>query len=88
MTQRTTQKTGIARVENVTVPNPVSLRPFRTFSEVDQPECLYVFRLQPVSNAKPKAMLIPVEDNRWQLTAIASIKEYLAEHTKDIPIIA
>jgi hypothetical protein len=38
LTQQVTAKTGIVAVGNVKVPNPVTLAPYRTFLEVEQPE--------------------------------------------------
>ena len=38
VSQVTAVRTGVATVADVKVPNPVSLRPFRTFIEVDQPQ--------------------------------------------------
>lgn len=46
VTQTVTAKAGIARIENVQVPNPVVLKPYRTFLEVDQPNLLCVLRLR------------------------------------------
>ena len=31
---------------DVKVPNPVTLRPFRTFIEVEQPESKFIFRMR------------------------------------------
>jgi hypothetical protein len=45
VTQTVTAKSGIARVEDVSVPNPVYLAPFRTFREVTQPLSPFVLRL-------------------------------------------
>ena len=43
ITQKATIKTGIASKGEALVPNPVKLRPFRTFMEVTQPESAFVF---------------------------------------------
>lgn len=41
VTQKATVKTGIASKGDAIVPNPVRLRPYRTFIEVEQPgECI------------------------------------------------
>ena len=45
VSQKTTIKTGIANKTDVIVPNPVKLRPYRTFAEIEQPESSYVFRI-------------------------------------------
>lgn len=46
VTQKATIKTGITSVGDAVVPNPVKLRPFRTFIEVEQPESAFVFRMR------------------------------------------
>lgn len=46
VTQKATIKTGIASKGEAVVPNPVRLRPFRTFIEVEQPESAFVFRMR------------------------------------------
>jgi len=38
--------TGVAAVENINLPNTVTLKPFRTFAEVSQPESEFVLRLK------------------------------------------
>jgi hypothetical protein len=71
--QQVTAKTGVATVGNVIVPNPVSLKPFRTFVEVEQPESLFVFRMQ----KGPEAALFEADGGAWKLEAIIRIREYL-----------
>lgn len=84
--QEVTAKTGITMVANVQLPNPVKLRPYRTFREVEQPESLYVFRMQREGNFVTCA-LFDVGGNLWEQTAIASIKEWLKKTGVDIPVI-
>ncbi|OPY04780.1 MAG: hypothetical protein A4E61_00561 [Syntrophorhabdus sp. PtaB.Bin184] len=84
--QEVTAKTGITIVGNVKLPNPVTLRPYRTFREVEQPESLYVFRMQKEGNFVTCA-LFDVGGNLWEQTAIASIKEWLRETGIDVPVI-
>ncbi|WP_410746601.1 hypothetical protein, partial [Clostridium neonatale] len=44
VSQQVTVKTGVASVGQAVVPNPVTLAPFRTFPEVEQPESKFIFR--------------------------------------------
>lgn len=46
VTQKATIKTGLASKGDAIVPNPVCLRPYRTFLEVEQPESAFVFRMK------------------------------------------
>lgn len=73
ISQTVTAKTGIVKVDNVTVPNPVVLRPYRTFIEVKQPESKFVFRMQ----NGPQAALFEADGGAWKTVAMKNIKEYL-----------
>jgi hypothetical protein len=70
-----TAKSGISTVENVIVPNPVMLCPFRTFAEVEQPESEFVFRMQ----TGFKAALFEADGGKWKLYAMQNVKAYLEE---------
>lgn len=76
VTQRATVKTGVAVLENVSVPNPVRLRPFRTFAEIAQPESPFVFRLRKGPSGVTAA-LFEADGGAWTLDAITGIREYL-----------
>ena len=74
--QAVTARTGIARVEDVLVPNPVKLMPFRTFIEIEQPESMFVFRMQ----SGPTMALFEADGGAWRNVAISNIKSYFDEH--------
>lgn len=77
--QVVTAKAGVATVGDVVVPNPVTLCPFRTFPEVDQPESKFVFRMK----EGPSAALFEADGGKWKIFAMQNIKEYLTEALKD-----
>ncbi|MCK5602619.1 hypothetical protein KAR91_12135 [Candidatus Pacearchaeota archaeon] len=79
VTQRVAARTGIARMENVDLPNPITLRPYRTFIEVDQPESEFVFRMKGSVEEGFKCSLHEADGGFWKLDAIQSIKVFLAE---------
>ncbi len=82
VSQEVTVKTGIARVANAPVPNPVVLALFRTFPEIVQPASKFIFRMQ-------DGMLCAVfeaDGGAWRNCAIASIKEYLQEQLQDVKV--
>jgi len=88
VTQRVTAKVGVARVAQVEVPNPVELRPFRTFADVEQPISKFVFRIQAGNNGKaPSCALFEADGGAWKNAAIANIRQWLAGHVQ-IKIIA
>ena len=90
VTQRVTARTGIARKEEVTVPNPVALAPFRTFLEVDQPASKFVYRMwnEGPDGGTPKFSLHTADGGEWKNDAIGRIKEYFNENLPEIPVIA
>jgi hypothetical protein len=78
ISQAVTAKTGVATVENVKVPNPVLLAPYRTFVEVEQPKSDFVFRMK----TGPDCALFEADGGAWKLEAMKNIKNYLAEELK------
>ena len=78
VTQTVNVRSGIARVAEVSLPNPVLLRPYRTFSEIEQPESPFVFRMTPGSPAVlPGCGLFEASNGLWKLEAMTFIHEYL-----------
>lgn len=80
ISQQVTVKTGVASVAQAVVPNPVSLAPYRTFPEVEQPVSKFIFRMQD----GPRAALFEADGGSWRNTAIKNIKEYLEEELKEL----
>lgn len=78
VTQTVVAKTGIARVGDADVPNPVALEPFRTFRELEQPESPFVLRLK--SGSPVHAALYEADGGAWKLTAVDLIKAWLREN--------
>ena len=86
VTQSVAAKAGQVLVSEVKVPNPVYLKPFRTFREIYQPESPFILRVR-TGKEKPQCALFEADGGRWKLTAIQAIKEYL-EDKIELPIIA
>jgi len=83
VTQSVTAKSGIVRVENTPLPNPVMLRPYRTFIEIEQPASRFVFRMSTGHNG-PECMLVEADGGAWKMAAIDSISSYFKEHLQDL----
>lgn len=77
--QGVTVKTSVARVEMVDVPNPVTLAPYRTFKEVEQPASKFVFRMRRNGNV-PEFALFEADGGNWQLEAMRRVKEWLVDN--------
>ena len=58
------------------VPNPVKLRPYRTFAEIEQPESSYVFRIKDAERG-PAFKLVEADGSLWRNAVMKKIKEYL-----------
>lgn len=76
ISQKITIKTGVASVGEAQVPNPVTLAPFRTFLELEQPESKFIFRMQ----EGPRAALYEADGGAWKNEAMRRIKEYLEKN--------
>jgi len=90
LAQSVTVQAGVALVGTQKVPNPVALKPFRTFREIDQPESLFVLRLVAGEGSKPKAALFEADGGAWRLIAIDRIALYLRDRLKllDVAVLA
>lgn len=77
ITQKATIKTGIASKGDAVVPNPVKLRPYRTFLEVEQPESSFVFRMRQDERSGVECAIFEADGGAWKNTAMRKIKEYL-----------
>ena len=82
VSQKTTIKSGIANNTDVIVPNPVKLKPYRTFNEVEQPESDYVFRIKDTDRG-PAFKLVEADGGIWKMAAMKRIKEYFEFELKD-----
>lgn len=72
-----TQK-GVSLQQNSTIRPIVTLRPYRTFQEVEQPEGLFLIRIDERGITFTEA-----DGGMWKLTARKTIKAYLEEALKD-----
>lgn len=82
ISQKTTVKMGV-ELNDVIVPNPVKLRPYRTFAEVEQPESAYVFRIQDTDKG-PQFKLVEADGGLWKNATMKKIKEYLEFELGDL----
>lgn len=72
-------------VKDAIVPNPVKLRPFRTFLEVEQPESAFVFRMRQDGGRGVECAIFEADGGAWKNAAMRHIKEYLEFELKDSP---
>lgn len=74
--QATTVRSGISMLKEGTVPSPVTLAPFRTFHDVDQPDSPFVFRLDKAGE-KVVGAIFEADGGAWQHDAAEAVAEYL-----------
>ena len=77
VTQKATVKTGISSKSDAIVPNPVYLRPFRTFIEVEQPASNFIFRMD--NKCGVTCALYEADGGAWEMEAMQNIKAYLED---------
>lgn len=83
VSQKATIKTGLASKGEAIIPNPVKLKPYRTFFEVEQPESDFIFRMR--EGRGVECAIFEADGGAWQIEAMQNIKEYLQDALKDMP---
>lgn len=78
ISQKVVVKTGVASKSEALVPNPVTLAPYRTFVEVQQPESMFIFRMK----EGPSGALFEADGGAWKNDAIQNIRDFLEERLK------
>lgn len=86
ITQAVTVRKGIASKGIEILPNPVRLRPYRTFTEVEQPESSFVFRCK--DNDGVKFALVEADGGAWKGEAMKNIKAFMEQAVPGLNVIA
>lgn len=71
-------KTGIAMQSNESIRPIIKLRPYRTFQEVEQPESLFLIRIN-----EHGITFVEADGGMWKLTARNTVKSYLEKALSD-----
>lgn len=79
VTQNVEAKAGTVLKTKATIPNPVNLAPFRTFTEIDQPLSPFVLRI----NEDMRVALFTADGGAWKQEAMKNIQTYLREALSD-----
>ncbi|WP_429975487.1 hypothetical protein [Enterococcus sp. DIV0086] len=80
ISQVATVKEGAATLTKAEVPSPASLRPYRTFLEVEQPASPFVFRI----NKQGDCALFEADGGIWKHTAMENIHIFLMNELKEL----
>ncbi|MFT8392686.1 MAG: hypothetical protein ABF624_01590 [Liquorilactobacillus ghanensis] len=79
VSQQVQIKAGVASVADVKVPNPVSLAPYRTFLEVEQPTSKFIFRMR----SGMQSAIFEADGGMWKIEATQKVKKYLEDELKN-----
>jgi hypothetical protein len=88
VSQAVAAKVTLTKVENVEIPRILTLAPWRTFREIEQPKSEFIFRMRQVPNSAPQCALFDVGGDLWKIDAMEKIKEYLTRELPEILVIA
>lgn len=69
------------------VPEVVTLRPFITFSEIAQPEMMFVFKTEGVSGSCVKCQLVHSGAHLWKAKVAENIKAYIKDQGLTLPVV-
>lgn len=88
--QTATVKTGLALAEAVSIPNPVTLAPYRTFPELSQPHSKFTLRLQQSDRpgGLPKIALFESDGGYWKIESVRRVKEYILDNLTGFKVLA
>ncbi|MGM9601430.1 MAG: hypothetical protein ACI3W5_07585 [Faecousia sp.] len=79
VTQTVTTKQGVSLKQAENVRNIVGLKPFRTFREVNQPESMFLIRV----DDKYRVAILEADGEIWKIEAKLNIKAYFEEELAD-----
>lgn len=89
VTQRVSTAKGVTLSEMSELPNPVTLTPYVTFPEIDQPSRWYILRVTGGGEDRVSLALFEIPDPLRDETAIEEIKTWLIKSLPEgIPVIA
>lgn len=87
ISQSVQARRGIALVEEVQIPSPVMLYPYRTFREVQQPESQFIVRAKSQEGKAPAVALFECDGDQWKLRAVETMRDFLRGRLPDNTVI-
>ena len=88
VSQKVNVAQGVIFVGQKAVPNPVTLAPFRTFREVDQPASSFVLRLRSGKEGeRPAISLWESDGGVWKLEAVTRVAAHLRQRLGEQPAV-
>ncbi len=87
ISQAVAVKAGITSKGVKELPNPVVLRPYRTFTEVEQPASAFIFRCRQ-DQGKMQFMLCEADGGAWRSEAMKNIQTFMEKAVQGLNVIA
>lgn len=87
ISQKTTVKKGVATRAEENIRPVWTLKPYRTFMEIEQPPSPFLFRLKADKDQVPHSGLFETDGGRWKLDARVKIQAYLRARLGDTVLI-
>lgn len=81
-------RTGLTTKSQVVIENPVALHPWRTFTEINQPQIHAVLRFKEGADHQLMVALFDSACEWWRRDAIKAIKEWLVDQVETVPVLA
>lgn len=78
ISQTVSVRAGITLQGEKTIVNPITLRPYRTFSDVIQPESPFIVRLRSNEKDLPKVAIFEADGGLWERRAMENIHYFLS----------
>ena len=89
ISQKITTSTGVASIGEVVLPNPVILKPYRTFFEVDQPSSPFLLRMKQGKDGEmPSCALFEADGGMWRKEAVDNIRNYFEESLPSMTLLS
>lgn len=85
ISQEVSLKSGVHLVNKTEIPSLIKLRPYSTFTEIEQPACDFVYRVRKKEHSV-QIGLFECENANWQVQAVNDIYNYLKDKV-NIPVV-
>lgn len=86
VTQQVSVRAGVMLKNRSDLPNPVTLRPYRTFREVEQPASAFVLRVRK-DHEGIRLALFEADGGTWKIEARENVAAWLREKLGSAPVV-
>lgn len=80
-------KSGVVSVKKVEIGQIITLNPYRTFNEIDQPNVEYFIRAKKDKDGNVLWALFEIKDKIWESLCVENIKEFIEPLCEDVEVI-